>query len=89
MQTMTLGDALKRYGDDLLIAGIGAIEKKGNTEEVRVIFDATHGVLLNFVIRVRDHVRCPTCVDIRAVLKEMAREGGTHFGIAYDVAYAH
>ena len=44
---------------------------------------------MNFVIKVRDRVRCPTCQDLRAVLTELAREGGSHFALAYDVSHAH
>ena len=38
---------MDEYGDDLSIAATGAIEKKGRTDEVRVIFDGSHGVVLN------------------------------------------
>jgi hypothetical protein len=89
MGRTSLRQALSRYGDSLSVGAIGAIEKKGETEEVRIIFDATHGVLTNFLIRVRDHVRNPTSADIRAVLCEMAREACGHFTLVYDVSHAH
>ena len=57
--------------------------------DVRVIFDATHGVLTDFAILVRDHVRCPTAVDIKAWLWEQAREGGSRVALVYDIAQAH
>ena len=48
MEKMTLGEALEKYGEQLLIAATGAIAKKGSEPggEVRVIFDGTNGVFL-------------------------------------------
>ena len=89
MAVTTLREALRVFGDTLTLAGIGAIEKKGESEEVRVIFDATHGVLMNYMIRTRDLVRNPTAADIRAVLCEMAREACGHFTLVYDISHAH
>ena len=67
MSRTTLREALKIYGADLMIAATGAIEKKGRTDEVRVIFDGSRGCLLNPGIRVRDQVRYPTASDGRAL----------------------
>ena len=89
MKKVRLKEALKTFGSQLCIAAIGAIEKKGRTGEVRVIHDASHGVLLNHVIRVRDQVRHPTAADTKAVLAAMADEGGPHFALGYDVRKAH
>ena len=91
MQRTTLGKALAVYGDTLIIAATGAIAKKGQGPdgEVRVIFDGTRGIFLNHGIRIRDQVRFPTAADIKAVLAEMAEEGGTHFMLVYDVKKAH
>ena len=56
MGRTTLGEAFEKYGNDLTIAATGAIAKKGNAPggEVRVIYDGTNGVFLNFGIKVRD-----------------------------------
>ena len=86
---MTLGEALAKYGDTLSLAARGAIEKKGETDKVRVIFDASHGLLTNHTIKVRDKVRNPVSVDVKAVMAEMARRRRTCFAIAYDVRFAH
>ena len=59
MTSTTLRQAVKDYGENISLAALGAIEKKGDGEEVRVIYDATHGVLTNFLVRVRDLVRNP------------------------------
>ena len=89
MARMKLRDALAEFGEDLMIAATGAIEKKGRTDEVRVIFDGSHGITLNPGIRVRDQVRYPTASDGRAILEECAEEGGPHFSLHYDVSKAH
>ena len=65
------------------------MEKNGESEEVRVIFDATHGVLTNYLVRVRDLVRNPTAADLRAVMGEIAEEKVPHFRLVYDVSHAH
>ena len=85
----TLGDAPAKYGDALSLAALAAIEKKGETHEVRVISDATDGVLTNHAIKVRDQVRNPISEDVKAVMTEMARRRRTYFAIAYDVKFAH
>ena len=43
MTRTTLREALSKYGETLSLAALGAIEKMGDTDKVRVIFDATHG----------------------------------------------
>ena len=89
MKVVPLSEALTTFGSSLSLAAIGAIEKKGKTGEVRVIHDASHGVLLNPSIRVRDQVGHPTAMDVKALLAAMAAEGGPHFSLGYDVRKAH
>ena len=76
MARTSLRLALQEYGPDLTLAATGAIEKKGRTDEVRVIFDGSHGMWLNPGIRVRDQVRYPTCADGRSVLEAASDEWG-------------
>ena len=76
-------------GDDLTIAGTAAIEKKGRTGEVRVIFDGTNGVDLNPGIMVRDQVRYSTAADTKVAVGAMADERGPHFSTEYDVLMVH
>ena len=91
MTVMSLRDAIELYGEELLIAATGAIAKKGQGPDgdVRVIYDGSHGVFLNLGIQIRDQVRLPTAPDLKAVLAEMAEEGGEHFVLVYDVKKAH
>ena len=89
MLRTTVGVALAKYGDALNIASTGAIAKKGKTDEVRVIYDGSHGLDLNPGIRVRDQVRFPTAADCKVALSAMADEGGPHFALYIDFSKAH
>ena len=91
MIKLSLGDAIERYGADLVIAATGAIARKGAGPdgEVRVIYDGTNGVFLNYGIKIRDQVQCPTAGDIKAVLSELHAEGGSFFQLLFDVSKAH
>ena len=46
-------------------------------------------VYLNLGIRIRDQVRFPTACDIKAVLAELAEEGGVHWSLLFDLSKAH
>ena len=89
MLDMTVRDAITEYGDTLNIASTAAIAKKGRTDEVRVLYDGTHGLDLNPGIRVRDQVRCPVAADGKVVLGEMGDEGGPHYSLNIDFSKAH
>ena len=89
MISMTLEQAIDTYGEDLLIAGTGAIAKKGRTDEVRVIFDGSHGIDLNPGIKVPDQVKFPVAADGKAIMTEIADEGGPHFSLHIDFSKAH
>jgi hypothetical protein len=91
MTKMSLGEAIDKYGASLTIAATGAIAKKGAGPdgEVRVIYDGTNGVYLNYGIRIRDQVRFPTAPDIKCVLAELHDEGVPVFSLVFDVSKAH
>jgi len=89
MTTMSLDNAIELYEDDLSLAATGAIVKNVETGEVRVIYDASNGVLTNYRIRVRDQLRSPTAPDLKAVMGACAEEGGPHFQLKFDVSKAH
>ena len=89
MVQMILRAAMTEYGYDLMIVAIAAIEKKGRTDKVGVIFDGTSGVDLNPGIRVRDNVRYSTAADAKVAVGAKADKGGLHFSIEYDVLMAH
>ena len=89
MEVISLGEAIDRYAENLLIVATGAIAKKGGGSDVRVIFDGTNGVLLNYGIRVRDQIRFPAAPDIKAVLAELHEEGGSHVTVLFDISKAH
>ena len=49
MRSCSLREAMQEYGDALSLAATGAIEKKGRTDEVRVIYDRSNGIFLTLV----------------------------------------
>ena len=91
MARTSLGEAIYRYGHNLIIAGTRAIAKKGTGPdgEVRVIYDGTNGIFLIYGIKIRDQVQFPGAPDIKAELAEMHDEGGSHVSILFDVSKAH
>ena len=89
MERMPMSVAQEWFKDRLRIAALGAIEKSPGSEEFRIIFDGTHGVLTNREVRVRDQVRCPTVPDLQAMLYEASQEQGTHFFLLFDIRKAH
>ena len=66
----TLREAMLTFGNCVHIASTGAIANKGNTDEVRVIYDGTHGLDLDTGIRVRNQVNCSTCTVGKEVLSD-------------------
>ena len=91
MTKMALGEALELYGDNLVIAATGAIAKKGTVPggEVRVIYDGTNGVFLNYGIKIRDQIKFPTAPDLKAVMAELHEEAGSNFSLVFDISKAH
>ena len=63
--------------------------KKSRSGEVRVVFDATNGVLVNHMIQVRDHVKCPASGDAKSDMREMHIEGFGNVSIVYDISKAY
>ena len=84
MMEMPLTVARQKFGEDLSIASLGAIEKKDGS--YRVVHDGAHGVGVNARIKVRDRIRSPSAGDARALLRELP---GTFFGLTGDVQRAH
>ena len=73
---LTEEEAREKYGDSLVVSSLGAQVKNGakETEDltVRWLFDGTHGVPVNAVIRVRDQDRSPAA----PVLRQLANNSG-------------
>ncbi len=78
------------YGN-LSINSLGGVEKPredGRPPGVRVVMDATHGVMVNRLARQRDQDRCPTALDVKRMQREQARSGPP-VGLAVDAQDAH
>ena len=78
--------ARAEYGEDLLVAAIGAIDKGDTT--FRVIHDGTHDVVVNPRIRARDQHRYPGAGELRRV-NQLSAGHGVAFGLVGDVSRAH
>ncbi|CAE8726071.1 unnamed protein product [Polarella glacialis] len=86
MREVLESDARKEYGDNLLIAPIGAIEKADAT--FRVIHDGTHKVKVNPRIRARDQHKCPGSGELKSVMRSSG-DCKSVFGLTGDVRRAH
>ncbi len=91
------GMALKLSPDEALgyrhlsINSLGGVEKPredGRPPGVRVVMDATHGVLVNRLARQRDQDRCPTALDVKRFQREQALSNPP-LGLAVDAQDAH
>eukprot|EP00973_Karenia_brevis_P005004 689319-Karenia_brevis.AAC.1 len=87
MREVPLAEARAEYGNKLVMAAIGALEKDDSS--FRIIHDATHGVKVNPRIRQRDQVRYPAVAEKAKILGKAAIRKMTHFGLKADVSKAH
>ena len=79
-----LDQARAEFGDELVVASLGAVPKAD--QSVRVVHDATHGLHVNDRIRVRDAQTYPTGADLRVALEQLP---GAYFSLSGDIARAH
>ena len=89
MVRVPLSKAKAKYGDKLLVAALGAIQKSVEENTFRIIHDGTHGVMANNRIRPRDQLRYPGVGDIQAVMHQLAAKQVPHFMLLFDVRKAH
>ena len=84
---MSEEEARARYGDELVIASLGAQVKDSTGREivVRLLFHGTHGILVNGRIRVRDQDWTPAAPDIKRILREIDAAGQPAFALKIDV----
>ena len=64
-----LDQARAEFGDELVVASLGAVPKAD--QSVRDVHDATHGLHVNDRIRVRDAQTYPTGADLRVALEQL------------------
>jgi len=84
--------AKARYGEELVVASLGALQKRvedDGTIVIRILYDGTHGVPVNGRIKVRDQERFPAAPDLKRQLREQAASGLPAFGLTVDVKDAH
>ncbi|CAJ1332305.1 unnamed protein product [Effrenium voratum] len=71
--------AVEKFGGRLAVASLGAVPKELGSLKVRIIHDATHEVMINHRIRVRDRMRFP----------DQAASPAVRLLMKYDVSRAH
>jgi len=89
---LTEDEARTRYGGELVVAPLGAIQKRiedDGTKIIRLLFDGTHGVPVNPRIKVLDQERFPGAPDLKRQGREQAATGLPTFGLAVDAKDAH
>lgn len=84
MMKIDMEAALLRYGNDLRIASLGAIQKPDDS--FRVIHDGSHGAGVNNHIVVRDQLEVPCAGDLKQAMREL---DGPTFVFSADVRRAH
>ena len=89
MVGVPLSKAKEKYGNKLLVAALGAIQKSVEENTFRIIHDGTHGVMANSRVRPRDQLRHPGVGDIQAVMHQLATKQVPHFMLLFDVRKAH
>ena len=84
----TFWKAGKEYGDRLAIASLALIEEKEGA--FRIIHDATHKVLVNHKIKVRDQEQMPGPEDVKAAVEAICRSRKEPIMcLVFDVSKAH
>ena len=79
--------AEEEYGEHLVVAALGALEKSETS--FSVIHDGTHKAHVNQRIVPRDQLRTPGVPEVRVVLFRERAAGGARLGLTGDVSHAH
>ena len=81
--------AVEKFGGRLAVASLGAVPKELGSSKVRIIHDATHEVMINHRIRVRDRMRFSGGGDGQADEGGQAANPAVRLLMKYDVSRAH
>ena len=77
-------EARRKYGPNLRVAALAALEKADHS--FRVVHDATHNVGVNSQIKVEDQLRYPGPAEIKMAMQALYPPT---FVLAADIARAH
>ena len=84
--------ARAQFGDRIAVAAVGTVHKGWDdlgAEDFRLIHDATHGVLVNQKIKVRDVDEAPSAKDLKRLQAAKSRRKSHIKGLAADAKHAH
>ena len=85
-------EAVEKFGSRLTVASLAAIQKglrPDGSVEVRIVHDGTHGINVNSLIKVLDHVGHPAAGDVQRIMQECRESGQPYFAATADVQEAH
>ena len=83
-------EAVKRFGDELQIASLGAVPKDPSWSDVRVVHDGTHGIQVNTKIDQPNKMEFPQFDDLQAMMKAFQQhQPDQKMLMAFDIKAAH
>ena len=83
-------EALRRFGDELQIASLGAVPKDPNWSDVRVVHDGTHGIQVNTKIEQPNRMEFPQFDDLQAMVGSFQQhQPAQKLLMAFDIRSAH
>eukprot|EP00434_Breviolum_minutum_P020185 symbB.v1.2.017800.t1/scaffold1394.1/size200789/23 len=87
---MSREEAVRRFGDELQIASLGAVPKDPNWTDVRVVHDATHGLQVNVKVDQPNKMEYPQFDDLQAMMGAFQQhQPGRRMLMAFDIKAAH
>lgn len=90
MIKMSKEEAVRRYGEDLQVASLGAVPKDKEWGDVRVVHDATHGLHVNTQVEQPNQMTFPQFDDLEAVTKAFRDQADPRrLMLAFDIKSAH
>lgn len=90
MVEMDKAEAMRVYGEDLLVASLGAVPKDKAWTDVRVVHDGTHGLRVNTHVEQPNKMTFPQFDDLECALRAFkGHEPTARFLMAFDIKSAH
>ncbi len=87
---MSRDEAVKKFGDELQIASLGAVPKDPGWSDVRVVHDGTHGIQVNTRIDQPNRMEFPQFDDLQAMFKAFQQhQPDQKMLMAFDIKAAH
>ena len=87
---MSREEAVRKFGDELQIASLGAVPKDPSWSDVRVVHDGTHGIQVNVKIDQPNKMEFPQFDDLQAMMGAFQQhQPDRRMLMAFDIKAAH